>query len=87
MLEDAVDGFWEHPFAFAWMVHKRYRSQMIDVFAGRIFEVESKPVIEGFRKLLGRTRRYDSEREYSLPIGSRYQSELSPLWMETSHEY
>jgi flavin-dependent dehydrogenase len=87
VLEDALDGFWEHPFAFAWLVHDRYRAEMIDVFAGRIYENQPSPAITGFRKLLKRTRNYESEKSYSLPIGSRYQPERAPLWEEQHHEY
>jgi 1H-pyrrole-2-carbonyl-[peptidyl-carrier protein] brominase len=87
ILEDALDGFWEYPFAFAFMVHERYRSEMIDVFAGRVYENQPTQAINSFRKLLKRTRNYDSEEFYSLPIGSRYQSEQTPLWGEKGYEY
>jgi hypothetical protein len=87
VLEDALDGFWEHPFAFAWLVHDRYRSEMIDVFAGRIYHNQPSQAITGFRKLLKRTRQYESEEDYSLPVGSRYQPDRAPLWEENHREY
>lgn len=80
VLEDTLDGFWEHPNAFAWMVYSRYREQMIDVFAGRIFENQPSTGVQSFRKLLKRERDYDNDDIYSIPIGSRYHPERAPLW-------
>lgn len=80
VLEDALDGFWEHPFAFAYIVHGKYRENMIDVFAGRIFEGQPSRGVEAFRQLLKRERRYDDEEIYSIPIGSRYHPERAPIW-------
>jgi flavin-dependent dehydrogenase len=82
VLEDALDGFWEHPFSFAFLVHQRYREFMIDVFAGRIFEGQPSPAALSFRKLLQRERTYSSAGEYSIPIGSRYHPERAPIWEE-----
>src|SRR5437773_7046683 len=42
-LEDMVDLFWEQPFAFATFVHHRYRDQMIDAYAGRVYPSEHQP--------------------------------------------
>ena len=80
VLEDTLDGFWEHPNAFAWMVYSRYREQMIDVFAGRIYDNQPSEGVQSFRKLLKRERVYDDEDIYSIPIGSRYHPERAPLW-------
>ncbi len=85
-LEDMVDLFWEQPFAFATFVHFRYRDQLIDAFAGRIYESEHQPspAILRFRKLLNRERDYDHPDDYSIPIGSRYHPERAPLWEPNS---
>jgi len=81
-LEDMVDMFWEQPFAFGFFVHDRYRDQLTDAFAGRIYETEHQPsnAILTFRKLLKRERDYDHPDDYSIPIGSRYHPERAPLW-------
>jgi flavin-dependent dehydrogenase len=81
-LEDMVDLFWEQPFAFATFVHHRHREQMIDAFAGRVYPSEHQPsqAILAFRKMLKRTRDYDHEDDYSIPIGSRFHSERAPIW-------
>ncbi len=81
-LEDMVDLFWEQPFAFATFVHQRYREELIDAFAGRVYETEHQPskAILQFRKLLKRERDYDHPDDYSIPIGSRYHAERAPLW-------
>ncbi len=85
-LEDMVDLFWEQPFAFASFVHYRYREQLIDAFAGRVYETEHQPspAIVAFRKVLERTREYDHEDDYSIPIGSRYHPERAPIWEPNS---
>lgn len=85
-LEDMVDLFWEQPFAFATFVHHRYRDQLIDAFAGRIYESEHQPspAIKVFRKMLKRERDYDHPDDYSIPIGSRYHPERAALWEPNS---
>jgi|694.fasta_scaffold07902_10 flavin-dependent dehydrogenase len=86
VLEDVVDTFWEHPLAFALCVHERYREQMIDMFAGRVYEHENQPspALQAFRQLLGREgereRSYTDDDRYSIPIGSRYHPERAPIW-------
>jgi hypothetical protein len=81
-LEDMVDLFWEQPFAFATFVHHRYRDQLIDAFAGRVYEHEHQPspAILTFRKMLKRRREYEHEDDYSIPIGSRFHPERAPIW-------
>ena len=85
-LEDMVDLFWEQPFAFAAFVHYRCREEMIDAFAGRVYESEHQPSpsILKFRKLLKRTREYDHEDDYSIPIGSRFHPERAAFWEPNS---
>jgi flavin-dependent dehydrogenase len=85
-LEDMVDLFWEQPFAFAIFVHHRYREELIDAFAGRVYETEHQPstAILTFRKMLKRTRDYDHEDDYSIPIGSRFHPERAALWEPNS---
>lgn len=86
VLEDALDGFWEHPFAFAYLVHAKYRENMIDVFAGRIYEGQPSPAVDAFRTLLKRERNYADPDTYSVPIGSRYHPERAPLWYADADE-
>jgi len=85
-LEDMVDLFWEQPFTFAGLVHLRYREQLIDAFAGRVYETEHQPspAILAFRKMLKRTREYDHEDDYSGPIGSCFHPERAALWEPNS---
>jgi len=85
-LEDMVDLFWEQPFAFATFVHQRYRNELTDCFAGRVYETEQQPshAIMQFRKLLKRERDYSHTDDYSIPIGSRYHPERAPLWAPDS---
>jgi len=87
VLEDVIDTFWEHPLAFALCVHERHRSQMIDMFAGRVYEHENQPspALLAFRRLLdregARERSYVDDDLYSIPIGSRYHPERAPIWV------
>ncbi len=85
-LEDMVDLFWEQPFAFSVFVHDRYRSELTDAFAGRVYETEHQPsnAILQFRKLLKRERDYSHADDYSVPIGSRYHPERAALWAPDS---
>jgi len=86
VLEDALDGFWEHPFAFAMLVYHRYVEYMIDVFAGRIYEGQPSDAVMAFRSLLKRERSYSEGDEFSMPIGSRYHPERAPIWVEDSSD-
>ena len=85
-LEDMVDLFWEQPFAFATFVHHRYREELIDAFAGRVYENEHQPspAIFAFRKMLKRTREYEHEDDYSIPVGSRFHPERAAIWEPNS---
>jgi len=84
VLEDMIDCFWEHPLAFALFVHSRYTDLITDLFAGRIFERQPSPGVLAARKLLGREgvreRSYESEDEYSIPIGSLFHPERAAIW-------
>ena len=93
-LEDMVDLFWEQPFAFSIFVHDRYRAELTDAFAGRVYETEHQPskAILQFRKMLKRERDYEHPDDYSIPIGSRYHPERAALWapdsiLETTEEW
>jgi flavin-dependent dehydrogenase len=85
VLEDLIDAFWENPLAFAVFVHSRYIEQMVDAFAGRIYEEHNQPsvAVKGFRKLLRRERIYNGDGLYSVPIGSRFDPSRAPLWDST----
>jgi 1H-pyrrole-2-carbonyl-[peptidyl-carrier protein] brominase len=85
ILEDLIDSFWENPLAFAVFVHSRYIEQMVDAFAGRIYEEHDQPsvAVKGFRKLLRRERTYNGNGQFSIPIGSRFDPSRAPLWDST----
>jgi flavin-dependent dehydrogenase len=84
VLEDMIDTFWEHSLPFATFAHHRYRDDLIDLFAGRIFERQPSVGTTAFRRLLHRERNYDSDGRYSVPIGSRYRPEDAPVWSPKS---
>lgn len=72
IVEDLVDAFWEHPLAFALFVHERYRHDMIDALAGRIYDEAPSQVVQSLRGLLNRDRDYADLTRISVPIGSRF---------------
>lgn len=86
MLEDMIDTFWENPVAFSVFVHDRFRSEILDIFAGRCYDgmpvADRDRALASFRKLLKRERIYDGNDDgaYSIPIGSRFHPERAPLW-------
>jgi 1H-pyrrole-2-carbonyl-[peptidyl-carrier protein] brominase len=83
VLEDALDGFWEYPLPFALLTHQKHIADMVDVFAGRIYENQPSNATTSFRTLLNRDRTYDSDGLYSVPIGSRYHPERAPIWVDS----
>ena len=80
VFEDMIDTFWEHPLAFAFYLHQRYTEQVIDIFAGRVFNGEVSRVMLAMQKLLSRERLEETADEESMPVGSRYHPERASLW-------
>jgi flavin-dependent dehydrogenase len=81
IVEDLLDCFWEHPMAFAYFVHERYKESMIDLFAGRAYDVGQLDSVDSMRKLIKRERNYDPTQDlYAVPIGSRYHPERAGIW-------
>ncbi len=86
VVEDMMDAFWEFPFAFARIVHT-LRDEMIDIFAGRLWEHQPSTATDKLRRFLKRERSYDSAGdEYSVPIGSRYHPERAHIWEQDEEE-
>lgn len=87
LIEDMIDTFWENPIAFALMTHNKFYEQILDLFAGRIYEgmrfTDRSTLLDTFSRLLNRERVYDDMGEFSIPIGSRYHPERAPLWNST----
>jgi flavin-dependent dehydrogenase len=38
VIQDMMDAFWEEPFSFALIVHHKHPDDIIDIFAGRLYE-------------------------------------------------
>jgi flavin-dependent dehydrogenase len=79
VVEDMMDAFWEYPFAFAGVVQK-YRDEMVDIFAGRLWERQPNSALIKLRGLLKRERVYDGK--LTEPVGSRYHPERAQIWVE-----
>jgi flavin-dependent dehydrogenase len=51
VFQDLLDGFWEHPLAFAFFAHERYVEDFRDMFAGRVYAGKSYAGLEALRTL------------------------------------
>jgi hypothetical protein len=52
VIQDMLDAFWDYPFAFSlYIKDKRYRSNFIDMFAGRVYTTEPSAGLMALRKL------------------------------------
>ena len=79
VVEDMMDTFWEHPFSFARVIYTQL-DEMIDIFAGRLWERQPSAALTKMRRMLKRERKYDAGEETSIPIGSRYHPERASIW-------
>lgn len=52
VVQDLIDTFWQHPFAFAFFIHRRHTEDMIDMFAGRLYQPEPSEGLAAMRRLL-----------------------------------
>lgn len=52
VVQDLIDTFWQHPFAFAFFIHRRFTEDMIDMFAGRLYQPEPSEGLAAMRRLL-----------------------------------
>jgi hypothetical protein len=54
VIQDLIDCFWEFPLAFLFLVEYQYRSDIIDIFAGRIYgeQVAESRGLQAIRRLL-----------------------------------
>jgi flavin-dependent dehydrogenase len=57
IIRDLIDSFWGEPVAFAYLVHKKHRDEMIDYFAGRVYDVgEPRAGLLALRSLSAKVR-------------------------------
>jgi FADH2-dependent halogenase len=56
ILQDLIDCFWDFPLAFQYMVNHRYKEDMIDCFAGRLYgdRISNSDGVKDMRRLLAR---------------------------------
>jgi FADH2-dependent halogenase len=48
-VQELVDAFWQHPYAFAIFAHRRYPEDIIHLFAGRVYEESPSPGLRALR--------------------------------------
>lgn len=57
IIRDLIDSFWGEPVAFAYLVHEKHRDEMIDYFAGRVYDIsEPGPGLLALRSLSAKVR-------------------------------
>lgn len=54
--QELIDGFWEDPLAFQFLVHHKYTDDVIDLFAGRVYAETPSPGLQAMRALNERRR-------------------------------
>lgn len=52
VIQDLLSYFWKHPWGFANMAHQRYNDEFLEIFAGRIYEIEPGTGLTKIRKVL-----------------------------------
>lgn len=50
-IQELIDAFWNNPHAFAHAAHYKYKEDVVDMFAGRIYEEEPSPGLQALRKI------------------------------------
>ncbi|MCB8978389.1 MAG: FAD-dependent monooxygenase [Ardenticatenaceae bacterium] len=55
-IQSLVDCFWQHPFAFAVFAHSRYKEDVIDLFAGRIYADKPSRGLIAMRNMVNSSR-------------------------------
>jgi hypothetical protein len=67
-IQELIDAFWEHPYAFSMLAHHRYPEDVIHMFAGRVYNEAPLPGLLAMRAIneQGRNNRVAHERSGSL---------------------
>ncbi len=61
--QDLIDGFWSEPYAFAYLVHRKHPDYAVDLFAGRVFNNDPNPALEGMRQIKQHGRKWWEEED------------------------
>jgi 1H-pyrrole-2-carbonyl-[peptidyl-carrier protein] brominase len=52
VVDDMLAYFWAHPWGFANMAHARYREEFLELFAGRVYEIEAGEGLQHMRSTM-----------------------------------
>jgi 1H-pyrrole-2-carbonyl-[peptidyl-carrier protein] brominase len=55
-IQELIDAFWEHPYAFSMLAHHRYPEDIIHMFAGRVYNETPLPGLVAMRAINERGR-------------------------------
>lgn len=57
IIRDLVDTFWGEPLAFGYFAHRKYPDDLVDLFAGRVYDItEPSPGLQALRKVSAKVR-------------------------------
>ncbi len=62
-VQDLIDAFWQHPYAFSMLAHHRYAEDIIHLFAGRIYTETPLPGLLAMRSINEQGRRKEGTHE------------------------
>lgn len=51
-IQDLIDAFWTRPLQFAYVAHYQHRDDIIDLFAGRVYEEEPSAGLQAIREVV-----------------------------------
>jgi len=72
-VQDLIDAFWQHPYAFKLLAHHRYPEDIIHMFAGRVYEETPLPGLVAMRAINERGRKNNVAHECAGRIDSVHQ--------------
>jgi flavin-dependent dehydrogenase len=64
-VQELIDAFWQHPYAFKLLAHHRYPEDIIHMFAGRVYEETPLPGLVAMRAINDKGRNKGVAHEYS----------------------
>ena len=68
-VQELIDAFWQHPYAFKLLAHHRYPEDIIHMFAGRVYEESPLPGLLAMRAINEQGRKNTMAHECAGSIG------------------
>jgi len=65
-IQEMIDAFWNHSLAFTHAAHVKYKEDIIDLFAGRIYQDTPSPGLLALKKINEKSRQTDIQAKKSM---------------------